>query len=72
MGVMSIRLNSKEEDVLKFLTNSFEKDKSSVIKDIIFEKYEELLDMKVIKSFERKNAKKKALFHSAEDILNSL
>ena len=69
---MSIRLNSKEESILKYLTNSFEKDKSSVIKSILFEKYEELLDMKVIDEFETKNAKKKAVFHSAEDILNSL
>lgn len=72
MGVMSIRLNSKEEGVLQYLTNNFEKDKSSVIKDILFEKYEELLDMKVIKAFETKSAKKKVVFHSAEDILNSL
>ena len=58
MGVISIRLNGKEENILKFLTKHLEKDKSSVIKDTLLEKYEDLQDLKTIKKFEQTTSKK--------------
>ena len=72
MGVISIRLNGQEENILKFLTKHFEKDKSSVIKETLLEKYEDLQDLKTVKKFENIEKKGKASFIPADELLKSL
>ena len=72
MGVISIRLNGQEENILKFLTKHFKKDKSSVIKETLLEKYEDLQDLKTIKKFENIEKKGKTSFIPANELLKSL
>ena len=72
MGVISIRLNGQEENILKFLTKHLEKDKSAVIKETLLEKYEDLQDLKTIKKFENIEKKGKASFIPADQLLKSL
>jgi hypothetical protein len=72
MGVISIRFNKSEEHVLAFLTNYFEKDKSSIIKDSLIEKYEDLQDMKAIKAFEKEEEAGNVHFISSDEILSRI
>ena len=72
MGIVSIRLNRKEESILNYLIDHYDKDKSSIIKDIIVEKYEDLQDLKTIKTFEQQEKAGKISFFSADDILNEV
>ncbi len=70
MGVISVRFNKDEEIILKKLSAHFHEDKSTLIKNSLFELYENVLDLNEIKKFEVKERKGKASFSSAEDILN--
>lgn len=69
MGVISIRLNSEEEKVLKKLSDHFHEDKSTLIKKSLVELYENVHDLNVIAKYEEKEKKKKVSFATAEDIL---
>jgi hypothetical protein len=71
VGVVSVRFNKDEEKILKKLSDHFHEDKSTLIKKSLFELYENVLDLKVIKKFEAKEKKGKVAFSSAEDILNN-
>lgn len=72
MGIISIRLNKSEENILNYLTNAFEKGKSTLIKDLLIEKYEDLQDLKTIKKFEEVEKEHKTSFMPVKDILNEL
>ena len=72
MGVISIRLNRNEENILKYLTNLFDKDRSSIIKDTLVEKYEDLQDLKTINKFEKDEKSGNPAFISAEDALRDI
>ena len=72
MGVISIRLNRNEENILKYLTNLFDKDRSSIIKDTLVEKYEDLQDLKTIKKFEKDEKSDNPSFVSAEVALKDI
>ena len=72
MGIISIRLNKSEENILNYLTNAFEKEKSSLIKDLLIEKYEDLQDLKTVNKFEKDEKEHKTYFMPVEDILNDL
>ena len=72
MGVISIRLNKEDENVLNSLKNYLEKDKSSIIKEALHEKYEELRDLMVIDEFEKNERDGNVSFVSADDILNEI
>jgi predicted transcriptional regulator len=72
MAVISIRLNEEEERMVSFLSNQYEKDKSSLIKYSLKEMYEEFIDNKIIDQFEIEEDKRTLNFISAEDILSSL
>jgi len=69
MGVISVRLNKREEEILKKLTEHFETDKSRLIKRSILELYENLMDLEFIDHFEEKEKKKEVSFVTAEEIL---
>ena len=72
MAVISIRLNEEEEKMVSFLSNQFEKDKSSLIKYSLKEMYEDFIDNRIIDQFEIEEDKNIQNFLSAEDILRSL
>ncbi len=70
MGVVSVRFNKDEERLLKELADYFNTDKSALIKKILFDLYENMIDLTTIKSFETKEKKGKASFTTANDIIN--
>jgi len=72
MAVISIRLNEEEEKMISFLSNQFEKDKSSLIKYSLKEMYEDFIDNKVIDQFENEEKKQPLNFISAEDIIKQI
>ncbi len=72
MAVISIRLNEEEERMVSFLSNQYEKDKSSLIKYSLKEMYEDFVDNRIIDQFEIEEDKNIQNLLSAEDILRSL
>ena len=65
MAVMSVRMNREEEKMINYLSEYFEEEKSSIIKRSLIEMHENIVDRKVIDTFE----KEKHTFVNAEDIL---
>ena len=72
MAVISVRLNAEEEKMVSFLSNEFEKDKSTLIKLSLKEMYEDFIDNKIIDDYEIKEKKNKSSFVSAEEILKQV
>ena len=72
MGIVSVRFNSEEERILEELTNYYQEDKSKLLKKLIVEMYEDLIDKNEITKFESKEKRKKIKFHSANEILAQL
>ena len=72
MAVISVRLNAEEEKMVSFLSNEYEKDKSSLIKLSLKEMYEDFIDNKIIDNYEIKEKKNKCIFLSAEEILKQI
>ena len=72
MSVVSVRLTEEEENILSFLTDYFEKDKSYVIKSSLNDMYEDIIDREEIKKYETLEKKGKTKFHSFEDIINEV
>jgi hypothetical protein len=72
MAVISLRLNSKEEKIVNFLTEYYEEDRSSLIKHLLQEMYEDTADNKTIRDFEKKEKEHKVSFISADKILKAL
>ena len=72
MAVISIRLNSEEEKMVSFLSDEYEKDKSSLIKYSLREMYEDFIDKKVIDDFEKKEKSKSVLFINSEEIIKQV
>ncbi len=72
MGIISIRLNKKEENILNYLIDHYDKDKSSIIKDILIEKYEDLHDMETIEKFEKSEKAGKISFVSPDEIMKNI
>ncbi len=69
MGIISVRFNEEEEKILKKLYNHFHADKSTLIKKSLLELYENMVDLKVVKSFEAKEKKGKVSFVTANNII---
>jgi hypothetical protein len=72
MGIISVRLNSQEEKVIKKLAEYYDEDRSKLLKRSLFELYENIVDGKEIEKFERKESAKKIKFHSADEILKAI
>jgi hypothetical protein len=72
MGIVSVRFNSEEERILEELTNYYQEDKSKLLKKLMVEMYEDLIDKNEIAKFESKEKSKKVKFHSANEILAQL
>ena len=72
MGVISIRLNKKEEDMINFLSEYYEQDKSSLIKFSLKELYEDIIDKQIINEYETKEKRGKIKFVDSNDIINMI
>jgi len=69
MAVISIRLNEEEEKMVSFLSNQYEKDKSSLIKFSLKEMYEDFIDHKIIEEYEVNEKSRVNKFVNADEIL---
>ena len=72
MAVISLRLNKNEEDMVNFLSDYYEQDKSSLIKYSLKELYEDIIDKQIIDEYEAKEKTGKIKFVSADKILKNL
>ena len=69
MAVISLRLNQNEEEMVNFLSDYYEQDKSSLIKYSLKELYEDIIDKKIINEYEAKEKKGKIKFVDSNEIL---
>ena len=72
MAVISLRLNQNEEKMINFLSNYYEKDKSSLIKHSLQELYEDIIDKQIIAEHETKEKNGDVKFVDSNDIMNIL
>ena len=68
MAVISLRLNRQELEMVNFLSNYYEQDKSSLIKYSLKELYEDIVDRDVINDYEKRENEGKVSFVSADDV----
>ena len=72
MAVISLRLNQKEENMIDFLSNYYDQDKSSLIKYSLKELYEDIIDKEVISDFEAREKKGEVKFIDSEEIIKKM
>ena len=72
MGIMTLRLNEKEEKMLSHLQAYFDEDKAKILKGAMHEKFEDLRDREVIEEYESKLKTKKVQFESGDDIIKEI
>ncbi len=72
MGVMTIRFNEKEESILDILQKYFDDDKSKIIKEALFELYEEIRDREVIEDYEKRIKSKTVKYYSTEEVMKNI
>ena len=72
MAVISLRLNKNEENMVNFLSDYFEQDKSALIKYSLRELYEDLTDRQVIDEYEAKEKINKTKFYGSDEIVNMI
>ena len=72
MAVISLRLNKNEENMVNFLSDYYEQDKSSLIKYSLKELYEEIIDKQIIHEYEKKEKKGKVKFIDSDEIVKML
>jgi predicted DNA-binding protein len=68
MAVVSVRLNEEEEKILRFLTDYFHEDKSTLFKKSMYELFEDIQDILFIENHIEN--KKNAEFISNEDLFD--
>ncbi len=67
MAVISVRLNSEEEKILKILTDYFHEERSTLLKKSMYELYEDIQDIKFIE--EHIETKKDREYITGEELL---
>jgi len=72
MAVVSLRLNKKEENIVNFLSDYYEQDRSSLIKYSLKELYEDIIDRQTITEYELKEKKEKVKFIDSNEIIKML
>lgn len=72
MAIVTIRLNDEEEKILDLLVNYYDADKSKILKEAMWDKFEDLRDREIIENFEKKNQSGKVQFSSADDLLKKI
>ena len=72
MAVISLRLNKNEENMVNFLSDYYEQDRSSLIKHSLKELYEDIIDRQVITEYELKEKQKERKFIKSDEIVKML
>lgn len=72
MAIVTLRLNDEEEEILELLVKYFDADKSKILKEAMWDKFEDLRDREIIEDFEKKNRTGKVQFASADDLIKKL
>ena len=72
MAVISLRLNGNEEEIVNFLIDYYEQDKSSLIKFSLKELYEGIIDKQIINEYESKDKNKKIKFINSKKIIKNI
>ena len=69
MAIISLRLNKNDENIINFLSEYYEKDKSSLIRHSLKELYEDIIDKQIINEFEAKEKTGKIKFIDSNKII---
>ena len=69
MAVISLRLNRNEENMVKFLSDYYDQDKSSLIKYSLKELYEDIIDKQIISEYESEEKKSRIKFVDSIDVV---
>ncbi len=69
MGVTSVRLNPKEEKLVRILKDHYNCDTSTLMKRSLWEMYEDLIDKDLIEDFEKREKGKKTKFISYKELV---
>ena len=72
MAVISLRLNQTEENMVNYLSDYYEQDKSSLIKYSLRELYEDIIDKQFINEYERKEKNGKVKFVDSNEIMRKI
>ena len=72
MAIVTLRLNDEEEKILELLVKYFDADKSKILKEAMWDKFEDLRDREIIENFEKKNKVGKVQFGSADDLIKKI
>jgi len=72
MAVISLRLNKNEENMVNFLSDYYEQERSSLIKYSLKELYEDIIDRQIVTEYEMKEKNKKTKFLNSNDIVKML
>ena len=72
MAIITLRLSDQEEKVLDLLVRHFDQDKSKVLKDALWEMYEDVRDRELIEDFEKRHRAGKVEFVTADDFVSTL
>ena len=72
MAIVTLRLNDEEEKILELLVKYFDADKSKILKEAMWDKFEDLRDREIIEDFEKKNKAGKVHFGSAGDLIKKI
>ena len=72
MAVISLRLNQKEEEMINFLSDYYERDKSALIKYSLKELYEDIIDKCIIDEYETKEKNGEVKFIDSKEIIHMI
>jgi Arc/MetJ-type ribon-helix-helix transcriptional regulator len=72
MAIISLRLNERETEMVDFLSNYYERDKSSLIKYSLRELYEDIVDRELIARHEQREQEGDVSFVSAHDAISMI
>ena len=72
MGIVSIRFNQVEERIINELVEYFNENRSKLMKRVLFEMYENLIDRREIEIFEKKENKSGVKFYKKDELFSEL
>src|SRR4051812_1023333 len=72
MAIVTLRMSEDEEKIVDMLVRYFDQDKSKILKDALWDKFEDLRDRELVEEFEARSAAGKVEFGSADAILTKV
>ncbi len=72
MAIITLRLNDEEEKILDLLVKYFDTDKSKILKEAMWDKFEDLRDREIIEGYEKKSSAGKVAFGTADDLIKKI